>query len=224
MSSFAIEHLRNLHRSAVLAILLVAVAGAIDDTGARWSVVAGGGVTYPLTSDSFQAGLKTGFNVTLGVAFRPSSAFELVARIAHSRFERDDDGTVQHSGILERPVRVLELAGGSMTVNDAFADLRFYPSQGARAASTHPYLLGSMGVASHHYEQTDIRYQFVGHTWPASVPESRDTNVALGVGAGLRFDLGRRIGLLFEGRYQVILRGDTPLRSVPLRVELSMNL
>jgi hypothetical protein len=164
-------------RSACYAVVLLLASGAADDALARWSVLVGVGPTFPWTADSFQAGLRLGFGVTLGVGYRPSRALEIVARLGHNRFERDDDGVVQHSGILERPVRVLQLAGGSMSVNEGVADLRFFPSQGGSSAPTHPYVLGAVGVASYDYEQTDIRYAYAGHTWPESVPAERGTNV-----------------------------------------------
>ncbi|UCE02964.1 MAG: hypothetical protein JSW67_01855 [Candidatus Latescibacterota bacterium] len=211
-----------LRRSACYAVVLLLAGAATDAALARWSVLVGVGPTFPWSADSFQAGLKLGFGITLGVGYRPSRALEIVARLGRNRFERDDDGVVQHSGILERPVRVLQLVGGSMSVNELLADLRFFPSQGRSSAPTHPYLLGAVGVASYHYERTDIEYAYAGHTWPETVPEARDTNLSLGLGAGVRFDIGRRMGIVLEGRYQVIAAGEQ-LRSVPFRIEWSLG-
>jgi hypothetical protein len=43
------------------------------------------------------------------------------------------------------------------------------------------------------------------------------------LGAGVRFDIGRRMGVVLEGRYQVIVAGDSQLRSVPFRIECSLG-
>lgn len=185
----------------------------------RWSVVAGGGATFPLSGDTVQEGLEWGPAATLGVAAQ-LTPLEFVGRTTFTSYDRNDAGVLERSGLASRPVNVLDLNGGTMTTVDFVADVRYYPGQGNSRARTHPFLVGALGVCTYRYEGVDIQYQYAGHTWPAGLESRSGTNASVGAGAGLRFDLGTRWGMVIEGRYERILVEGDDLQSAPVRVEL----
>lgn len=197
------------------------VAAPAASNSVRWKLVVGAGASLPVSSNPLQEGLAPGVSGTWGVAAR-IAAVELVGRMAYTRFGRDDNGVMVLSGLVGRPVNVLEMTGGEMTTSDLVVDARYFPAQGESETTAHPFLLAAAGVSSYRYEGVEILYQYAGHTWPDSVAAQDGTNASLGVGAGIGFATGHRWSVVVEGRYEQVLRPGDDLRSAQLRVELNV--
>lgn len=205
-----------------IACLMLSTTFPGSATAARWSALVGGGVGFPASSSNFQEGLGAGLHATAGVVCELTPFLSLVGRGSYSDYARDDEGTVLVAGIDKHPHRILEMSGGTMTIWEGSADLRFYPTQAG--SSVRPYVMGGAGVATHCYEGVEIAYAYAGHTWPATIPADEGTEASLAAGAGVSFATGSRVGLGLEARLQVLWGQDSALWSVPLWLEVSLGL
>ena len=205
-------------RAVVLALALgVAV---VPEAMAGWGTVAGAGASIPWGQNGPQKLVTTGFGATWGALYRLESRLEVVGRVVYTTHTRDDDGVLEATGLRSRPVNVLQVSGGDLSLREISADVRYFPSQGTTSFLTHPYLLAAAGVTAHRYGRVEVSYQYAGHTWLEGLEKEEGVNASLAVGAGLRFDFSPRMGALVEGRYQEMMRGGENLRSAPIRLEL----
>jgi hypothetical protein len=209
-----------------MTLLVTVLCAFLPGRGAAtgWKLSAGAGASIPMGSGELQEGVDIGGSATAAVAAPLGRSFEILGRFAASWFPRDDAGALHKTGVVQRPWRILEISGGDLTLLEGKLDLRYLPSQGDAPGAIHPYALASAGIASVDLEPVDISYAYAGHTWPAHVEGAAGTYVSLGLGAGLRFDLTRRFGLLCEGRYEIVLRDEESFRSIPLRLEVVFGL
>jgi hypothetical protein len=188
-----------------------------------WSIAAGAGVAIPVGTGDLQEGVSTGISSTIMAAFGLGTQLEIAGRFTYSHFPRDDDGVLRKSRIEQRPLRILEMSGGALTLVQGQLDLRFFPSQGKTGGALRPFLLASAGLATLDLETAEFLYAYAGHTWPATVVGTQGTHSSLGAGAGLCFDVWRHFRLLCEGRYEIILLHEANARSMLLRLELAFN-
>lgn len=207
----------------VLFATLCTLSLASIATAVEWNVSVGAGASIPSSNNTLQEGTGTGFTGTVAVAFGLGHGFEAAGRFAYSRFPRDDAGVERKSGIVEQPRRILEMSGGVLTQGVGSLDLRFGPSQKDSHGSIRPFVLGSIGLASFDLEPAAMTYAYAGHTWTTTIAGERGTHLALGIGAGLRFDLNRRFRILCEGRFETVFRNEASLRNIPLRLEMGLG-
>ena len=209
-----------MRRSAASAIATV-LLGLSPANAAPWSLQVGAGPTFPAGGADFQEGLATGFVGTVAAGTAISPSLEILVRGTYSDLPRDDEGALLVAGIDQRPFRVLEISGGTLTAWDALGELRYALSPGASVV--HPYVLGAAGLTSYRYERVDIAYAYAGHTWPTTIPGQETTAACLAGGGGVHFAIHEWLELTVETRLHVVLRGDGALWSVPLWLEVAVS-
>ena len=214
---------RTVRRSAAsaIAILLLGISFHAPARAGSWNVHAGAGAVFPAGSAALQEGLGTGLGATVGVGHDLVPWLQIILRTAYNDFPRDDEGTLLVAGIDKRPMRILEMTGGTMTAWDAVVELQV--SLSPDATIVHPYVTGAAGLTSYRYERVDIAYAYAGHTWPATIAGEEATDACLAAGGGVRFAACRWLDLGIDTRLHVALRGAGALWSVPLWLTLIVS-
>jgi opacity protein-like surface antigen len=88
-----------------------------------------------------------------------------------------------------------------------------------------PYVIGGGGIAHISAGDTTVSGSFMGvHLAQETIPgESENKPIAV-VGAGVDIPLGERVGILVEGRYQLVFTGDERTNFASFRGGLRIGL